>query len=115
MTLSDAVQRAVLACDPDAHNERLNRMLERFEDADEPLTAISDLDARLADAETDVDGEIGDPEVSMTVATVLYLAHRRDMIDSDDEDLLRLTARAEWQGDPPQAVSDWLVQRGVTV
>jgi hypothetical protein len=46
---------------------------------------------------------------------VLYLAHRRDQIDDDDEDILALAARAEWQGNPPAQVQDWLADRGVRV
>ena len=46
---------------------------------------------------------------------ILYLAHRRDALEDDPEDVLRLTARAEWKGDPPSAVEHWLDERGVTV
>ena len=44
---------------------------------------------------------------------ILYLAYRRDEFDDDPGDILRLAARAEWKGDPPAAVVDWLSDRGV--
>jgi hypothetical protein len=46
---------------------------------------------------------------------IIYLAHRRDEFDDDPEDILRLAARAEWRGNPPEAVVDWLADRGVRV
>ena len=49
----------------------------------------------------------------MAQALVLYLGHRLDEIDDDPEDLLRLAARAEFEGDPPAPVVDWLSERGV--
>jgi hypothetical protein len=49
----------------------------------------------------------------MAQALVLYLAHRLDQIDDDEEDLLRLSARAEFDGKPPENVVAWLSERGV--
>ena len=51
----------------------------------------------------------------MANAVVVYLAFRRDEFDDDPEDILRLAARAEWRGDVPTAVGDWLADRGVKV
>ena len=44
---------------------------------------------------------------------MLYLGHRPDQIDDDEEDLLRLAARAEFDGNPPERVTAWLRERGV--
>jgi hypothetical protein len=113
VSLAEVVRRAVEACDPTGADQRLAELQERFEDADEPVTAVDDLEERLGDAAADLDVEIDDPAFSMAVATALYLAHRRDMIDEDSDDLLRLASRAEWQGDPPGPVSAWLADRGI--
>jgi hypothetical protein len=48
-------------------------------------------------------------------ATILYLAHRRDEMSDRDEDILRLAARAEYKGEPPEFIANWLTDRGVTV
>ena len=56
-----------------------------------------------------------DPAVVVAQAVVLYLAHRRDEVDDDDDDIARLAARAEFNGNPPQSVTDWLADRGVRV
>jgi hypothetical protein len=113
ITLFDVAKRAVEVSDPDDNDARLGDLLEQFEDADEPVTAIQNLEERVAIAVEGVDVEIDDPAVSMAAATILYLAHRRDELHGDPQHILRLAARAEWKGDPPGAVVDWLADRGV--
>jgi hypothetical protein len=49
----------------------------------------------------------------MAQALVLYLAHRPEQVEDDPDDLLRLAARAEFEGAPPDRVSAWLEERGV--
>jgi hypothetical protein len=115
ISLFDIAKRAVEVADPDDNDARLGDLLEQFEDADEPVTAIQNLEERVAIAVEGVDVEIDDPAVSMAAATILYLAHRRDELHADAEHILRLAARAEWKGDPPEAVVDWLSDRGVEV
>ena len=41
---------------------------------------------------------------------MLYLAHRLDEVDDDPEQILRLAARSEFDGDSPEAVREWLEQ-----
>ena len=115
ITLFEIVKRAVEICDPNDSDERLDRFLLQFEDADEPVTAIENLEERLAIATEGVDVELTDPAVSMAVATVQYLARRRDELNDEPNKILRLTARAEWQGHPPEGVRDWLTDRGIDV
>jgi hypothetical protein len=115
ITLFEVAKRAIEVSDPDDRDSRLGDLLEQFEDADEPVTAIQNLEERVAIAVEGVDVEIDDPAVSMAAATILYLAHRRDELHDDPHKILRLAARAEWKGDPPDAVRDWLADRGVEV
>ena len=115
ITLFEVARRAIEISDPDDRDSRLGDLLEQFEDADEPVTAIQNLEERVAIAVEGVDVEIDDPAVSMAAATILYLAHRRDELHDEPHKILRLAARAEWKGDPPEAVRDWLADRGVEV
>ena len=101
-------------CDPDGTDPRLGDFLAQFEDADEPITAIQNLEERLALAVEGVDIELDDPAVAMAAATILYLAHRRDELGDEPHKILRLAARAEWKGDPPERIVQWLADRGVT-
>src|SRR5579884_1440741 len=114
ITLFEVAKRAVEISDPAGDDARLGDLLAQFEDADEPVTAIQNLEERVALAVEGVDVEIEDPAVSMAAAVILYLAHRRDELDDDADKILRLAARAEWRGDPPELVLDWLEQRGVS-
>jgi hypothetical protein len=113
VSLFDVVKRAVEICDPADRDDRLGDLLAQFEDDDEPVSAIENLEERVAIAVEGVDVEIEDPAVSMAAATILYLAHRRDELHDEPHKVLRLAARAEWKGDPPNQVVDWLADRGV--
>jgi hypothetical protein len=115
ITLYEVAKRAVEISDPDDRDPKLGDLLARFEDDDEPVTAIENLEERVAIAVEGVDVEIDDPAVSMAAATILYLARRRDELHAQPERTLRLAARAEWKGDPPQRVLDWLADRRVEV
>ena len=70
VSLFDIVKRAVEICDPNDSDPRLGELLEQFEDDDEPVTAIENLEERLAIAVEGVDVEIEDPAVSMATATI---------------------------------------------
>jgi hypothetical protein len=64
----------------------------------------------------DQDSRLGDLlEQFEDADTILYLAHRRDELHADPSKILRLAARAEWKGDLPLQVVDWLADRGVGV
>jgi hypothetical protein len=111
LTLSEVVRRAVEVCDDGSPS--LEDLLVRFEDADEPVAAVPDieglLDERLGPAEADE----GEAPLTMARAVVAYLAHRRDQIDTPPVELLRLASRAEFHGQPPDYVARWLVEQGV--
>jgi hypothetical protein len=114
-TLAEVVRRGAEACDPTGAEEGPWELVERLEDRDEPVTAFEDVTEELAEARGAVDPQDEDPAVIMTVAVATYLAFRRDEMDSADDELLRLAARAEFDGSPPPPVSDWLRERGVEV
>ena len=113
ITLSAVARRAVQVCDPTDSDAVLGDYLIQFEDADEPITAIQNLEERVALAAEGVDADVSDPSIACANAVILYLAHRRDEMDDDPADILRLATRAEWRGDPPEVVRDWLSDRGV--
>jgi hypothetical protein len=115
ITLFDVVRRAVDIVDPDDEDPDMGQLEEIFEDADEPITAVENLEERVALAVEGIDIEAENPALSLAAAIVLYLAHRRDELDDDPDDILRLAARAEWKGDPPDVVRGWLEARGVEV
>jgi hypothetical protein len=112
ITLAEVARRAVEVADPQDRDAVLGQYFLQFEDADEPITAIQNLEERVALAAEAVDVDADDPSIAVANAVILYLAHRRDELDDDPDDILRLAVRAEWRGDPPQAIAGWLADRG---
>ena len=107
-TLADVVHRATAACDPQGSNPLVADLLARFEDANEPVTAVADIDRLMAEATGALDPEGEDAALVMAGAVAVYLAHRRDEMTEEREELLRLAARSEFDGHPPAHVADWL-------
>jgi hypothetical protein len=112
-TVSDVVRRAVEICDRDGRDPALGRLEEQFEDDDEPVTAVENLEERLALAAEGADYEVEDPAVAVASAVVLYLAAKGGTAsyDRDPRELMRLAVRAQWRDDPPTYVVDWLAGR----
>jgi hypothetical protein len=115
ITLSEIARRATEIVDPTGVEDDVVHLFTQLEDDDRPITTVQDLEGRLALATDGLTDGADNPAVDVAVATILYLAHRRDELEDDAETVLRLTARAEWDGKPPPAVQNWLEERGVTV
>ena len=114
-TLSEAVRRVVEVVDPD-DDQGTEDFLVRFEDRDEPIAGLQEsIEQEIAEAVGALDPDGTDPAIQMCGAVVTYLAFRRDEITDVREDILRLAARAEFDGDPPPAVREWLESEGIEV
>ncbi len=113
LTLADAVHRAAQACDPTAESASAADVLARFEDRDEPIAGLQDVDGRLAEEFGALDPQEEDPAVQMAAAVATYLVFRRDALDEEPGALLELAARAEFDGTPPEPVRGWLADNGV--
>jgi hypothetical protein len=114
-TLAEVVHRAVEVCDPDGAEEGPSELLRRFEDRDEPVTAEADVEQEIAEVKGAIDPQDEDPVVVMTAAVATYLAFRRTELEREPAELLRLAARAEFDGSPPEHVAGWLAERRVEV
>ena len=90
-------------------------LLRYVEDSDEPITAHADVETELAELKGRVDPQDEDPAVMMAIAAATYLAFRRDELTDDPDDILRLAARAEFDGNPPDNVRGWLEERGLEI
>ena len=113
LTLSQVVHRAVEVCDPAGTDADLADFFLRFEDADEPVSAIEDIEQRMAEAAGALDPQQDSPALQVAAAVVVYLAHRRDEVEDDPEQILRMAVRAEYDGNPPENVASWLDQVGL--
>jgi hypothetical protein len=115
LTLADAVHRAARACDPEGNSASAADALARFEDRDEPIAGIQNIDLRMAEEFGVLDPQEEDPVIQMMRVTTVYLAFERNGAGAGDEELLRLAARAEYNREPPEPVRGWLAQRGVKI
>jgi hypothetical protein len=113
-TLFEVVHRAVEVTDPTGRYG-LGDLLAPVEDADEPVTAHEDIETDLAELKGRVDPQDEDPAVMMAISVATYLSFRRDEMDDDREDILRLAARAEYDGKPPENVRAWLEEQGIEI
>jgi hypothetical protein len=114
VTLTQVVHRAVQVVDPTGA-EGLDDLLERFEDADEPLSSVQaeSVAARLEEEIGKLDPQAEDAAVQMAGAVATYLVFRRDSLEEEAGALLELAARAEFDGNPPEPVRSWLADSGI--
>src|SRR6478736_1129450 len=96
-SVSDVVRRAVEICDPDDVDQALGDLEEQFEDDDEPITAVENIDERLAIALEGTDYEAENPGEADGGANA--------------ENTIRHAVEAQWRGDVPGFVEDWLAGR----
>jgi hypothetical protein len=107
-TVSELVRRASAIVDVDGVDDAVTEFTVRHEDDDVPVRSVLDgLEERIAW------GADEDPSVVMAQAVTLYLAHRLDEVDDDADEILRLAARSEFDGNPPEPVRDWLERNGI--
>jgi hypothetical protein len=110
MTLSDLVRRATAIVDANAVDDAVTNFYARHEDDNIPVRSILDELEERNDWGADED-----PSVVMAQAVVLYLAHRLDEVDDDPDEILKLAARSEFDGSPPEPVEAWLAGNGIEV
>jgi hypothetical protein len=115
-SLADVVHRAAEVVDPSGANDGVWDLADRFTDRDEPVSADTPIvEEVIAEVKGAIDPQDEDPQVVMTAAVATYLAFRRTELGRSREELLRLAARAEFDGAPPANVAAWLAAEGVKV
>src|SRR4051794_12768118 len=114
-TVFEVVKRAVDVLDPEG-DQGTGDFLLRFEDRDEPVAGMQEtLEQQFAEAAGALDPDDADPAIQMVDAVATYLVFRRDEVGDDREDVLRLAARAEYDGNPPAHIAGWLESEGVAI
>jgi hypothetical protein len=114
VTVSEVVHRAVEVCESST-SESLDELLAKFQDDDRPIAAVEDVEEMVNIALGPPEFDDLDADVTMARAVILYLAHRRDELEAERTELLRLAARAEFDGRPPEHVEAWLSEQGVSL
>lgn len=115
LTLFEVVRRAVQLVDPDDNDPVAGEFERAFEDEDEPVRGVDDIEGRVGEVLARLDPATNNGSLAMAGALTVYLSYRRDEVNADPAKLLVLAARAEWDGDPPEPVTEWLADRGLKV
>ena len=112
-TVAEVVTHAVELVDPDDVDEAMGHLQRQLEDDIEPITAVENLEERLALALEGVDYDVDNPAVSVASAIVLYLGAHPKELDArhSSGDLLTRAVKAQWHGHPPEDVQRWLEAR----
>ena len=114
VTLAQLVHRAAEITDPEGADDDVVALSQRFEDADWPVSGILDsIEQRMAEAAGALDPQEESPGLQVAAAVAVYLAHRRDELEEEPDHVLRMTARAEFDGHPPANVAQWLDTAGI--
>lgn len=113
LTVFEAVKRACDVVDPDDDDAVIGDFERAFEDDDEPIRAVGDIEEHIGDVLADLDPATNNGSLSVAAAIVVYLAFRRDEFDAEPDELVRLAARSQWRADPPEPVVEWLADRGI--
>ena len=114
VTLAQLVHRAAEITDPEGADDDVVQLALRFEDADWPVSGILEsLEQRMAEAAGALDPQEESPGLQMAAAVTVYLGHRRDEVDEAADHVLRMAARAEFDGHPPAHVANWLQEAGI--
>jgi hypothetical protein len=113
LTLAEAVRRACDLVDPDDNDAVIGDFERAFEDSDEPIRAIDDVEERVGTVLSELDPAVANGSLSVAGAVAVYLRFRPDEHHVEPAKLLRLAAEAEWEGDPPDVVVDWLADRDI--
>jgi hypothetical protein len=94
-TLAEVVRAACEAADPTGADDRVTDLLTRFEDRDEPITTVEDVEEQLAEAHGIIDPEHDSDALRDAVAVATYLAFRRDQLHEPPDELIRRATAAE--------------------
>ncbi|HEX4011802.1 MAG TPA: hypothetical protein VHX62_17405 [Solirubrobacteraceae bacterium] len=113
VSVAEVVRRAAQIVDPDDEDAAVGDFQLAFEDDDEPVRAIGDLEERVSEVLSRLDPAVANGSLSMAGAITVYLGYRRDELHAHPSELIRLAARSEWEKDPPAVVRDWLDERDI--
>jgi hypothetical protein len=114
VSLAEVVRRAAQIVDPDGEDAAVGDFQRAFEDDDEPVAGLAGVEERVADVLAQLDPAVNNGSLSVAAAITVYLSYRRDEVRGDPRELIRLAARAEWNGEPPEPVVQWLDDHNVT-
>ena len=107
-TVAEVVRQAAGIVDPDDSEALVGELEQWFEDDDDPVSAVTSFDRRLAAAVERIDPDGEDPAIAVAAAVALYLSTEPRHVPSDAEGVIAQAVRLEYGDDVPQGVAEWL-------
>src|SRR5947209_20375488 len=106
VSLFDVVKRAADVVDPDDEDAIVGDFEQAFEDDDEPVAGLDNVEERVAEVLARLDPAVNNGSLSMAGALTVYLSYRRDELQAEPAQLIRLAVRAGGEGPTPAPVTD---------
>jgi hypothetical protein len=107
-TLSEVVREAAGIVDPEDKSELVGDFERWFEDDDEPVTTVPNLERRLAGAVDELDPDGGEPALTVAAAVVSYLATLPRHAPREPERVIEQALRLEFGDDLPEPLTPWV-------
>jgi hypothetical protein len=111
-TISEVVREAAAIVDPEGTETAVTGFFESFEDDDRPATAAEDLRGELLSTVRGIDQEGDNPAALAAAAAAVWLSTNPSQADNGDH-VLREGVRLVFEGDPPEALAEWLAARRI--
>jgi hypothetical protein len=107
VTVAEVVREAAGIVDPNDQDALVGDLERWFEDDDDPVEAVPDLDRRISGALDELDPEDDHPGLSVAAAVAIYLATRPRHEPRDRDAVIRQAVRVAYGDSVPAAVADW--------
>jgi hypothetical protein len=107
VTVAGVVREAAGIVDPNDQDALVGDLERWFEDDDDPVEAVPDLDRRIAGALDELDPEDDHPGMSVAAAVAIYLATRPRHEPRDRDAVIRQAIRLAYGNDVPAGVAGW--------
>jgi hypothetical protein len=107
-TVADIVRQAAGIVDPSDSLTLVGELEQWFEDDDDPVRTVPNLDRRLAAAVERIDPDGEEPAVTVAAAVILYLSTQPRHVPSDAEGVIEQAVKLEFGDDVPGRIAEWL-------
>lgn len=114
-TLFDVIHRAVAVCDQSGKDADLGELLQRFEDADEPIGDPAATRDRIYEEVGAIDPQAEDGAIQTAVAVAVYLCFRPELAGNDPLPLIKAALANEHHGEIPDEITAFLATSGISL
>ncbi len=107
VTVAEVVREAAGIVDPGDRDALVGDFERWFEDDDDPVEAVPELDRRIGGVLDELDPEGDHPGLSVAAAVAMYLATRPRREPRERDAVIRQAIRLSYDDNVPAAIADW--------